>query len=96
MLGDFLYKKEGIDQIVDDSARGGSGDSYHKQYGWSDGSQADKDWMEEANATYKTGIRFQDFLEKGKSWSYPFGGSDKRKDIRSWPYLRKKFPSSSF
>ena len=47
MLGDFLYKKEGIDQIVDDSARGGSGDSYHKQYGWSDGSQADRDWMKD-------------------------------------------------
>ena len=54
----------------------------------------DKDWMEEANATYKIGIRFQDFLEKGKSWSYPFGGSDRRKDIRSWPYLRKKFPET--
>ena len=53
ILGDFLYKKEGIDQIVDDSARGGSGNSYHKQYGWSDGSQADKDWMEEVDQQHR-------------------------------------------
>ena len=48
--------------------------------------------MEESNATYKVGIRFENFLENGKSYSYPFGGSSDRRDIRTWPFLRKKFP----
>ena len=48
----------------------------------------DEDWMAECNATYKNGIRFNDFSDLGKSYDYPFGGRD-RLDIKNkWAAVR--------
>lgn len=55
----------------------------------------DREWMWDANATYKNGIKFQDFLEKGISWSYPFGPiSETKETIDQWPFLRKTYPET--
>ena len=38
-------------------------------------------WMKHCNATYKTSIRFTDFVDKGSgSFEYPFGGRDTGRD----------------
>jgi len=54
----------------------------------------DKEWMSEANATYKTGIRFENFLDVGRTWAYPFGQPEKNETIHQWPYLRKTYPET--
>ena len=41
----------------------------------------DHQWMKHCNATYKTSIRFTDFVDKGSgSFEYPFGGRDTGRD----------------
>ncbi len=48
----------------------------------------DEDWMAECNATYKNGIRFNNFSDLGTSYDYPFGGRD-RIDIKNkWAAVR--------
>tara|TARA_B100001250_G_scaffold382932_1_gene376499 strand:- start:164 stop:1720 length:1557 start_codon:yes stop_codon:yes gene_type:complete len=48
----------------------------------------DEDWMAECNATYKNGIRFNNFNDLGSSYDYPFGGRD-RIDIKNkWAAVR--------
>lgn len=36
----------------------------------------DEDWMPFCNASYKFGVRFQDFYKKGHNFHYPFGTKD--------------------
>lgn len=51
----------------------------------------DSDWMEYCNATYKLGIKFSHFYEKGSSFYYPFGVKDQQNTsagIMDW-YVHK-------
>jgi len=55
----------------------------------------DHQWMKHCNATYKTSIRFTDFVDKGSgSFEYPFGGRDTGRDdnrTAAWSQLAVKY-----
>ena len=51
----------------------------------------DTDWMKECDATYKFGIKFTDFYEKGQAFYYPFGIKDTQntqQGLTDW-YVKK-------
>lgn len=59
----------------------------------------DEDWMKQCNATYKTSIRFTDFLDKNSgSFEYPFGRGGDENSIAAWAHLAAKYnlPPDSF
>jgi len=62
----------------------------------------DEDWMKECQATYKYGIKFTDFYEKGEAFYYPFGIKDTQntqQGLTDW-YVKKALnpatPNSDF
>lgn len=53
----------------------------------------EKDWMPEAQATYKLGIKFSDFYKKDDAYYYPFGVKDMQNTsagVMDW-YVKKAY-----
>lgn len=48
----------------------------------------DKDWMKECDSTYKLGINFVDFKDKGTQFLYPFVNHKNLKDATEWFHLK--------
>lgn len=58
---------------------------------------SDRDWMKECDASYKMGLRFVDFLEKGHSFVFPFYNPAKIKPPKDWFFFKQRnrnFPYS--
>ena len=54
----------------------------------------DDEWMKECNATYKVGIKFENFYKEGRYFNYPFGGRDRNREdaIRDWVMAMNAYP----